>query len=80
MSMVLFCHGYANDAIMNGIKKLEKLIYTNLFTLPDLQDRGYLDQSDFSLICSYFFVAGNHNKTENVVKNTIIIRQRIAGN
>jgi hypothetical protein len=30
MSNILFCHGYATKyVILNGIKKLKKLIYTN---------------------------------------------------
>jgi hypothetical protein len=70
MSYILFCHGYTTKyVIMNGIKKLKKLINTNncmwnckIFKIGDIWMK-----SDFRLICAYFFVTGNHNKTVNEI-------------
>jgi hypothetical protein len=65
MSNILFCHGYDTKyVIMNGIKKLKKHIYTNN-KISKIGDTWI--KSDFRLICGYFFVTGNHNKTENEI-------------
>jgi hypothetical protein len=54
---------------MNGIKKLKKLIYTNNFMENCKISKIWATwiKSDFRLICGYFFVTGNHNKTENEI-------------
>jgi hypothetical protein len=67
MSNILFCDGYTTKyVIMNGIKKLN---YTNNCMgnckISKKGDTGI--KSDFRLICGYFFVTGNHNKTENKI-------------
>jgi hypothetical protein len=61
--------GTANYVIMNGIKKLKKLIYTkNGMGNCKISKIGDIwIKSDFRLICGYFFVTGNHNKTENEI-------------
>jgi hypothetical protein len=59
MSNILFCHGYATKyVIINGTKKLKKLIYTNncmgnckISNIGDIWIKSY-----FRLICGYFFV------------------------
>jgi hypothetical protein len=45
--------------MMNGIKSLK-----SLFTLTIVWG---IARSDFRFICGYFFVTGNHNKTENEI-------------
>jgi hypothetical protein len=70
MSNILFCHGYATKyVIMNGIKKLKKLIYTNnCMGNCKISNFGVIwIKSDIRLICGNFFVTGNNNKTENEI-------------
>jgi hypothetical protein len=68
MNDIIFCPT-KYVVIMNVIKKLKKLIYTNdcmgnckIFKIGDTWI-----ESDFRFICGYFFVTGNHNKTENEI-------------
>jgi hypothetical protein len=59
MSNTLFCHGYTTKyVIINGIKKLKKLIYTtNCMGNCNISQIGDIwFKSDFRLICDYFFV------------------------
>jgi hypothetical protein len=70
MSNILFCHGYNTKyVIKNGLRKLKKLIYTNNcmgnYKISKIGDTWI--KSDFRFIFGYFFVTGNHNKTENVI-------------
>jgi hypothetical protein len=57
------------NIFLNGIKKFKKLIYTNNCMgnckISKIGDIWII--SDFRLICGYFFVTGNHNKTENEI-------------
>jgi hypothetical protein len=62
MSNILFCHA------VNGIKKLKKLFYTNFMGNCKISIIGDTwIKTDFRFICGYFFVTGNHNKTENEI-------------
>jgi hypothetical protein len=74
MNNILFGHGYATKYfIMNGIKKLKKLIYTNICMGNCKISKIVVIwiKSDFRLACGYFFVTGNHNKTENEILSYI---------
>jgi hypothetical protein len=66
MSNIVFCHGYTTKyVIMNRIKKLKKLIYTNNCKISKIG--GIWIKSDFRLICGCFFVTRSHNNTENEI-------------
>jgi hypothetical protein len=51
------------------IKKLKKLINTNncMRNCKISKIGATWIKSDFRLLCGYFFVTGNHNKTENEI-------------
>jgi hypothetical protein len=66
--------GYATKyIIINGIKKLKKLIYTNncMGNCKSSKIGAIWIKSDFRLICGYFFVTGNHNKTETEILSEV---------
>jgi hypothetical protein len=67
MNDIIF--GHTKYVAMNGIKKLKKLINTNNCMgnckISKIGDTWI--KSDFRFIGGYFFVTGNHNKTENEI-------------
>jgi hypothetical protein len=63
MSNILFCHGYTTKyVIMNGIFTI--IIAWGIARSPR---SGIFGTNWIRLICSYFFVTGNHKKTENEI-------------
>jgi hypothetical protein len=51
---------------MNGLKSLKSLFtLTIAWRISKIGDTWI--KSDFRLICGYFFLTGNHNKTENEI-------------
>jgi hypothetical protein len=59
MTNILFCHGYATKYfILNGFTLT---IAWGIARSPKSKKKIY------KFICGYFFVTGNHNKTENEI-------------
>jgi hypothetical protein len=68
MSNILFFHEYTTKyVVINGVKKLKKLIYTNncMGNRKIVKIGGTWIKSDS--YAAIFFVTGSHNKTENEI-------------